>query len=67
MRNETRGHVYVALFIPASSLLFTMAPVYTERHTHVHRTPYARTPNAIRMYTERCTCVQRTTYVATPA
>ena len=35
--------------------LITM-PTYTARRTHVHRTPYARTPNAVRAYTVRRTC-----------
>ena len=34
----------------------TRMPTYTERRTHVHRTPYVRTPNGVRMHTVRRTC-----------
>ena len=40
---------------PVSSSLSALMMAYAERRTHVHRTPYARTPNDVHAYTERRT------------
>ena len=60
---------HLRVVAPATvSLLFSVLTVtYIERRTHVHRTPYARTPNAVRTYTERRTSSFRPLSVVQPA